>query len=95
LRRVYVALEDSDAVVEVSDSIDLPLKVDTTLRQAVAARRAVFLLQQAAIITLVVMLLTVAWATLSALSPRWRARESPRIQQGDVSSRSEMHSLPR
>ncbi len=95
LHLVYIALEDSNAVVEVSDSVNLPLQANTKLGQVIAARNAISLLQQATILTLIVMLLTVVWTTLGALSPRWRARESLQTQQGDVSSRSEAHSLPR
>ncbi len=95
LHLVYVALEDSNAVVEVSDSVNLPLQTNTKLAQVIAARNAVTLLQQATILTLIVMLLTVVWATLHALSPRWRAQENPQTPQGDASSRSKVHSLPR
>ncbi len=95
LQRVYVALEGNDAVVEVSDSANLPLQASTKLGQGIAARNAITLLQQATILTLIVMLLTVVWTTLGALSPRWRARENPQTLQGDASSRSEAHSLPR
>ena len=95
LHLVYVALEDSNAVVEVSDSIDLPLQANTKLAQVIAARNAVTLLQQATILTLIVMLLTVVWTTLGVLSPRWRVQESPQTLQGDASSRSEAHTLPR
>ncbi len=95
LHLVYVALEDSNAVVEVSDSVNLPLQADTKLGQVIAARNAISLLQQATIITLIVMLLTVVWTTLDVLSPRWRARESLQTPRGGASSRSEVHSLPR
>ncbi len=95
LHLVYVALEDSNAVVEVSDSTNLPLQANTKLEQVVAARNAVTLLQQATLLTLIVMLLTVVWTTLDALSLRWRVRESPQTPRGDASSHSEVHSLPR
>jgi len=78
LRRVYVSVEDSDAVVEISDSVDIPLQSGKTLHQVAAVHQAVFLLQQATVITLIVMILTMVGATLSALSPRWRARRSSR-----------------
>lgn len=84
LRRVYVALEDSDAVVEVSDSVDLPLIAPTNLHQAAAAHTAISVLQVAFDATVVLMLLTIVAATLVALSQRWRARESPRTLPGDV-----------
>ena len=94
LHLVYVALEDSNAVVEVSDSTNLPLQANTEPGQGIAARNAISLLQQATILTLIVMLLTIVWTTLGALSPRWRVRENPQTPQGDVSSHSEAHSLP-
>ncbi len=78
LRRVYVSVEDSDAVVEISDSVDIPLQSSTPLHQVAAVHQAVFLLQQATVITLIVMILTMVGATLSALSPRWRARRNSR-----------------
>ncbi len=95
LHLVYIALEDSNAVVEVSDSTNLPLQATTNLGQAIAARNAITLLRQAAILTLIVMLLTIVWTTLGALSPRLHVRESPQTPRGDASSRSEVHSLPR
>ena len=95
LQLVYVALEDSNAVVEVSDSVHLPLQANTKLQQVIAARSAVTLLQQATILTLIVMLLTIVWTTLGALSPRWRVRENPQTSQGDALYRSKVHSLPR
>lgn len=95
LQRIYVALEGSDAVIEVSDSENLLLQAGTKLEQGIAARNAITLLQQATILTLIVMLLTVIWTTLGVLSPRWRVRENPQTPQGDASSHSEMHSLPR
>ncbi len=94
LHLVYVALEDNNAVVEVSDSVNLPLQANAKLEQVVAARNAVTLLQQATLLTLIVMLLTVVWTTLDALSPRWHARESSQTPRDDASSRSEVHSLP-
>ena len=94
LRLVYVALEDGDAVVEVSDSINLPLQVNTKLGQEIAAHNIVNLLQLATILTLIAMLLTLVWTTLGALSPRWHAQGSPQTPPDDVSSRSEVHSLP-
>ncbi|MGI9059706.1 MAG: YncE family protein [Ktedonobacteraceae bacterium] len=84
LRRVYVALEDSDAVVEVSDSVDLPLLAPANLHQAAAVHTAISALQVAFDGTIALMLLTIVAATLVALSQRWRARESPRTLPGDV-----------
>jgi len=94
LRRVYVALEDSGAVVEVSDSVNLPLISAPNLRQAGAIHQTIVVLQQATVITLLLMLLTMIGATLAALSPRWRARENPRTPPIGALSRSENHSLP-
>lgn len=84
LRRVYVALEESDAVVEVSDSVDLPLLAPANLHQAAAVHTAISALQVAFDVTIALMLLTIVTATLVALSQRWRARESPRTLPGDV-----------
>ena len=84
LRRVYVALEESDAVVEVSDSVDLPLIPAANLHQAAAAHTAISALQVAFDVTIVLMVLTIIAATLVALSQRWRARETPRTLPGDV-----------
>ncbi len=93
LHRVYVAAEGSDAVVEVADSTSIPLQA-SAISQTLAARQAVNVLQQATIITLILMLLTLVGATLFALSPRLRVRESPQTRPDDVSSRSRTHSLP-
>ncbi|MFL5653653.1 MAG: YncE family protein [Ktedonobacteraceae bacterium] len=94
LSRVYVAVEDSSAVVEISDSVNLPLQAATNFHQAAAAHRAVFLLQQATIITVIIMILTIVAATLGALSPRWRGRGIPQTLPGDASSRLERHIPP-
>ena len=67
LRRVYVALEDSDAVVEVSDSVDLPLIAAPNLHTVAAVHQAITVLQQATAVTLLLMLLTTIVATLAAL----------------------------
>jgi len=85
LRRVYISVEDSDAVVEISDSVDLPLTPDTNLHQAAAVHQAISVLQQATIITTLLMLATIIGATLVALLPRWRARGSPQNLPGDAS----------
>lgn len=94
MQRVYVALEDSSAVVELSDSTDIPLKLDTTLRQTIVTRRTLFVLRQATIITIIVMLLTMVGATLVALLRQRRARESLQTPPVAVSSRSGRRSLP-
>jgi YVTN family beta-propeller protein len=89
LRRVYVAVEDSNAVVEISDSPDIPLQAGPNIHQAAAVRQAILLLQQAAVITVILMILTVVGATLAARSRRWHAPESPQNPPGAASSRSE------
>ena len=86
LRRVYVAVEDSNAVVEISDSVDLPLQGATNFHQAATAHQAIFLLQQATLITILIMIVTIVGATLGVLSPRWRARGSPQTPPGGASS---------
>lgn len=87
LRRVYVSTEDSDAVVEISDSVDIPLKSDMNVRQITAIRRGISLLQQATYITLLLMVLTIVGATLGALLPHWRVRGNPQTRPTDASSR--------
>ncbi|HYT34840.1 MAG TPA: hypothetical protein VEL69_07375 [Ktedonobacteraceae bacterium] len=94
LRRIYVSAEDSDAVVEISDSPDLPLQGGPNLHQAAAVGEAMMLLQQAAIITVILMIFTIAGATLAARSRRWRAPESPQNLPGGASSHSETHTPP-
>lgn len=71
LRRIYVAAETSGAMVEVSDSVDLPLQTKTPEIEAEAIHSAVHFLQQATIITLIVMVFTMVGAALSVLAPRW------------------------
>src|SRR5581483_9079992 len=93
LHRVYIALEDSGAVVELSDSTDIALKVDSTTGQVIVARQTLSVLRQATTVVLMAMLLTVVGATLLALLPRWRARGSPQTAQDAESARSEQHSL--
>lgn len=87
LQRVYVATEDSNAMVEISDSVNLPLQSNTPQIQKGAIHQAVHFLQQATVITIILMLLTMAGATLGVLAPRWRARENPRTPPGAASSR--------
>jgi len=87
LRRVYVTVEDSDAVVEISDSVNLPLVPDTNFHQAATAHQAILLLQQATVITVLIMFLTLVTATLDAQSGRWRRRGSPQNPPGGASSR--------
>lgn len=86
LQRVYIAVEESDAVVEISDSIDLPLKPDTNFHQAAAVRQAISVLQQAAAITTILMIVTIIGAILASLLPRWRARGNLQSPPGDASS---------
>lgn len=94
LHRVYVSAEESDAVVEISDNPNMPLISITVFHQAESARQAVSWLQQASLVTSILMLVTFVAAILGVLLPRWRARETPQTQPADVSSRSETHSLP-
>ena len=76
LRRVYISLEGSDAVLEVSDSVNLPLIPNANLHQAIVSRQTLSALQQATIATVVLMLLTIGGATLAALSQRRHAQEN-------------------
>ncbi len=94
LHRLYVAVEDGDAMVEVSDSGDIPLHTNGTFHQSVAARNAISYLQQATIITLIVMIVTIVGAALSVRLRHWRAQGSPQTPPGSASSRSEKHTLP-
>jgi YVTN family beta-propeller protein len=94
LQRVYVSVENSNAVVEVSDSVDLPLIPDTNFHEEAASHQAIALLQDATMITLILMLVTIVGATLGVLLPRWRARGNLRTLPADESSRSEIHSPP-
>lgn len=95
LHLIYIAVEDTGAVVELSDSMNLPLKPDATVRQTLAARQAASLLQQATMVTLIAMLLTIVGATLTALLQRWRVRESLQTPPVGASSRSDRHILHR
>ncbi len=87
LRRVYVSTEESDAVVEISDSMDIPLKSNMNFRQITAIRRGISLLQQATYVTLLLMILTIVGSTLGVLLPHWRVRENLQTQPTDASSR--------
>jgi DNA-binding beta-propeller fold protein YncE len=87
LHRVYIALEDSDAVVEMVDSTDIALDSDTT-HQMIVAHQTITLLQQATIMTLIAMVFTILGATILAQLRLWRAQESPRTPPDDVSARS-------
>ncbi len=93
LHRVYVAVEDSNAVVEIADSTDLPLTLLNTTGQVLKAHETASLLQIAMILTLIVMFLTIVGSTLGVLLPRWRGQETPRTAPVGASSRSEPHSL--
>ena len=70
LRRIYVTTEDSSAMVEISDSVDLPLQTNTPQIQANAIHQAVHFLQQATVVTLILMLLTMVGATIGVIAPR-------------------------
>ncbi len=67
LHRVYIALEDSNAVVELIDSPDLPLNTDT-ISQTVLAQHTLIFLRQAIFVTLALMIVTIVVATLSKIS---------------------------
>ena len=88
LHRIYISVEDTGAVVELSDSTDIPLKPDATVHQTLAARQTIADLQRATMIMLITMVLTTVGATLVALSPRWRGRGSPQNLPDGASSRS-------
>ncbi len=93
LHRVYVAIEDSNTVVEIADSTDLPLTSRNTSGQVLKAQETASLLHFAMLLTLIIMVLTIVGSTLGVLSPRWRGRETPRTPPVAASSRSEPHSL--
>ena len=94
LHRIYVSAEDSNAVVEISDSPNLAMFLTNTQNQLIAAGLATTLLQQATTITLFLMIVTFLMATLFALLRRWREQEIPQTRQEDVSSDLKKHSLP-
>ena len=93
LHRVYVAAEDSNTVVEIADSTDLPLTSRNTARQLLIAHETASLLQFAMSATLIVMFLTIVGSALGVLLPRWRARGNPQTPPGGASSRSETRNL--
>ena len=95
LHRVYIAAEDSNTVTEITDSTDLPLTSHNLARQIIAADQTISFLQQAAIVTLIAMFLTIVGAALGALLQHWRAREIPQNPPTVASSRLERHSPPR
>jgi YVTN family beta-propeller protein len=88
LQRVYIAVEDSNAIVEISDSLNLPLTPGPNYHAIANVHIALSLLQIAMIVTVIVMLLTVVVATLVARSQHWHEQESLRIQPGSVPSHS-------
>ncbi len=94
LHRIYVATENSNAVVEISDSTDMPLQGVAPINEVQAAHAAIQLLQAAIVVTFLLMLATFVGATLGALSPRWRARGSPQKLPDGEPSRPQQHSLP-
>ena len=94
LRRVYVSLEESDGVLEVSDSVNLPLTPAANLQQAVVSHQAISALQGATTVTIGLLLLTMVGATLAALSRRRRERGSLQTPPTGALSRSESHSPP-
>ena len=93
LHRVYVAVEDSNSVVEISDSTNLPLTSRNTAHQLLIAHETASLLQFAMSATLIVMFLTIVGSALGVLLPRWRVRGNPQTQPDGVSSHSETHNL--
>jgi YVTN family beta-propeller protein len=80
LQRVYVAVEDSNAVVEISDSTNLPLTPGPNYHAIDNVHTALSVLQIAEIVTVIAMVLTIVAATLVARSQRWHERESLQIQ---------------
>lgn len=74
LRRVYVAVEDSNAVVEIADAVDIPLRAATTTQQVGVVHQAISLLQIATVVTLLLMTLTIVGATLLAQGASRRRR---------------------
>lgn len=93
LHRVYIALEDSGAIVELTDSTEIPLKLDTTSQQTTVAHQTLNVLRQATTVIILAMLLTVVGATLLALLRYWRARGIPQTLPADASAPSEQHTL--
>ncbi len=92
LHRVYIAVEDSNTVVEIADSTDLPLTLLNTSGQVLKAHETASFLQFAMILTLIVMFLTIVGSTLGVLLPHWHVRENPRTLPVAASSHSEPHS---
>jgi YVTN family beta-propeller protein len=86
LQRVYVAAEDSNAIVEISDSANLPIMPGPDYHAIANVHTAISLLQIAKIVTIIAMVLTIAVATLVARSQRWHGRESPQIQPASAPS---------
>lgn len=70
LKRIYVTTEDSNAMVEISDSVDLPLQSNTPQIQASTIHQAVHFLQQATVVTVILMLVTMIGATIGVIAPR-------------------------
>ncbi len=86
LHRIYVATEDANAVVELSDSPDLPLQTSGTIQQRDRAQTFAFWLRQADWFTLIGMTATLILATLGAGSQRRRGQESLQTQPESGSS---------
>jgi DNA-binding beta-propeller fold protein YncE len=93
LRRVYVSVEDTNAVVEISDSINLPLQTGSTIQQRERAQHFAEWLRLAGWLTLIGMIITITLTTLGDLLPQRRGREIPQTQPESGSSRSEQHTL--
>jgi DNA-binding beta-propeller fold protein YncE len=93
LRRVYVSVEDTNAVVEVSDSVNLPLQTGPTIQQRGRAQLFAEWLRLAGWLTLIGMIATITLATLGDLLPQRREQENPQTLPESGSSRSEQHTL--
>jgi hypothetical protein len=64
----------------------LPTYKGTQLRRCLKYGDGSHLLREASLITVLLMLLTMLGASLTALLPRWRRRGSPQNLPGDASS---------
>jgi DNA-binding beta-propeller fold protein YncE len=94
LHRVYIAVENANAVIELSDSPDLPLQSGSTFQQRSKALEIATWLGLAGWFTLGTMLLTILLTTLGERLLRRRELESPQTRPESASSHSEQHTLP-
>jgi YVTN family beta-propeller protein len=88
LQRIYVSVEDSNAVVEISDSTNLPLTPGPNYHAISNVHMALSLIQIAEIVTVIAMVLTIVIATLVARSQHWHERGSLQIQPASAPSQS-------